>query len=613
MKDSIFSRMICVVLVLFYTGTMVPASTWKELGQSAKSTMDTYLDKAELSQSQSDWEMYVDTGFALACNVWENETGFEEEKSSIKEELNQSIQERYEKWLKKIINARVESNYSALKALLDKEEENYVLEGTDILADKEKLEQWKSHAEGIIEEYLKTLDLNLDDFEGEMRQSYADSSIKSLKKEMENLAELSYTRLLVKLNATIKKNAILDAEEAAKAVLQDVVAEATDKINAQMDSLFSSLETQLQNPTDTDFDSDSFLEQFKNLYNQGLDSWAQAEQDFLKDRTDWETNANDTYNEACKVWTAALEDLLAKKNAWKNKVEEQIQNLPTQIQAMQNAYDEQITEALTQYSASLETQKKTYLEYSTALVQNYQNLSDMLLTTQGCVDDWCILWGEKYNGIYSYWKTEDNSDTDAADLDKNYIIQLLDGTVYFDPLKVTSEDINKIKTAHDELIKEYLKKLTALYQTQKDETYKKLENFLQATLEQFEKFPESELENYQKNNNINFEFNDITVDTLLKKEDSLGYFIEIIQTLRAINDDYWWDDEYSEYGGDYEENESRYTKLESDFTNYFNQYFELKNYEDIENQLKFLFASGKESGDYTELEEYIQTVKQTTS
>ncbi|MBR0487041.1 MAG: hypothetical protein IJJ70_04955, partial [Treponema sp.] len=97
MKDSIFSKMICVVLTLFYTGTMVPASTWKELGQSAKATMDTYLDKAELSQSQSDWDMYVDTGFALACNVWENETGFEEEKSSIKEELNQTIEERYEK------------------------------------------------------------------------------------------------------------------------------------------------------------------------------------------------------------------------------------------------------------------------------------------------------------------------------------------------------------------------------------------------------------------------------------------------------------------------------------------------------------------------------------
>lgn len=615
MKDSIFSRMICVVLVLFYTGTMVPASTWKELGQSAKSTMDTYLDKAELSQSQSDWEMYVSTGFALACNVWENETGFEEEKSSIKEELNQSIEERYQKWLKKIINARLESNYSALKALLDKEEENYVLDGTDVLADKEKLEQWKSHAEGIIEEYLKTLDLNLDDFKGEMRQSYADSSINSLKKEMQNLAELSYTRLLVKLNATIKKNAILDAEEAAKAVLQDVVAEATDKINAQMDSLFSSLETQLQNPTDTDFDSDAFLEQFKSLYNQGLDSWAKAEQDFLNDRTDWENSANDTYNEACTVWTAALEELLTKKNAWKNKVEEQIQNLPAQIQAMQNAYDKQITEALTQYSASLETQKKTYLEYSTALVQNYQNLSDMLLTTQGCVDDWCILWGEKYNGIYSYWKTEDNSDTDAADLDENYIIQLLkeDGTLYFDPLNVNSSDITKITTAHDELIKEYFKKLTALYQTQKDEKIKKLENFLQSALSEFENFPKQYLDDYQKNNNINFEFNDITVDTLLKKEDSLGYFKSILQTLRDINADYWWDDEYSEYWGDYEENESRYAKLESDFTNYFNQYYDLNQYADFENQLKSLLAKGKESKDYTELEEYIQNVKQTTT
>ena len=179
MKDSIFSRMICVVLVLFYTGTMVPASTWKELSQSAKATMDIYLDKAELSQSQSDWDMYVDTGFALACNVWENETGFEEEKSSIKEEINQSIEERYEKWLKKIINARVESGYSALKALIDKEEQDYVLDGTDILADKEKLEQWKSHAEGIIEDYLKTLDLNLDDFKGEMRQSMPTAALKA--------------------------------------------------------------------------------------------------------------------------------------------------------------------------------------------------------------------------------------------------------------------------------------------------------------------------------------------------------------------------------------------------------------------------------------------------
>ena len=65
MKDSIFNRMICVVLVLFYTLTIVPASTWKELGQSAKSTMDTYLDKADLARSQSEWDMYVQTGFAL--------------------------------------------------------------------------------------------------------------------------------------------------------------------------------------------------------------------------------------------------------------------------------------------------------------------------------------------------------------------------------------------------------------------------------------------------------------------------------------------------------------------------------------------------------------------
>ena len=93
MKDSIFNRMICVVLVLFYTGTIVPASTWKELGQSAKSTMDTYLDKADLAQSQSEWDMYIQTGFALACNVWENEAGFEDEISSIKEELNQSLKQ----------------------------------------------------------------------------------------------------------------------------------------------------------------------------------------------------------------------------------------------------------------------------------------------------------------------------------------------------------------------------------------------------------------------------------------------------------------------------------------------------------------------------------------
>ena len=494
MKDSIFSRMICVVLTLFYTGTMVPASTWKELGQSAKSTMDIYLDKAELSQSQSDWDMYVDTGFALACNVWENETGFEEEKSSIKEELNQSIEERYQKWLKKIINARLESNYSALKALLDKEEENYVLDGTDILADKEKLEQWKSHAEGIIEEYLKTLDLNLDDFKGEMRQSYADSSIKSLKKEMQNLAELSYTRLLVKLNATIKKNAILDAEEAAKAVLQDVVAEATDKINAQMDSLFSSLETQLQNPTDTDFDSDSFLEQFKALYNQGLDSWAQAEQDFLKDRTDWENSANDTYNEACTVWTAALEELQTRRNEWNTQITTKIEDLETQISKLKSDYSDEIQLVLSQYTESLETQKQTYLDYSVALTENYYNLRNLLLTSIGSVTDWANMWSEKYNGIYSYWKTEDagdfkdDVDTFIKNEETNYIKKLIDSIQNFDGANVKEDDIQKVIDAQNEILAAYLLKLKNIF-TKNYNSYKK-------TLESWEQTINNVLDEY---------------------------------------------------------------------------------------------------------------------
>ncbi len=537
MKNSIFSRMICVVLVLFYTGTMVPASTWKELGQSAKSTMDIYLDKAELSQSQSDWEMYVDTGFALACNVWENETGFEEEKSSIKEELNQSIQERYEKWLKKIINARVESNYSALKALLDKEEENYVLEGTDILADKEKLEQWKSHAEGIIEEYLKTLDLNLDDFEGEMRQSYADSSIKSLKKEMENLAELSYTRLLVKLNATIKKNAILDAEEAAKAVLQDVVAEATDKINAQMDSLFSSLETQLKNPTDTNFDSDSFLEQFKALYNQGLDSWAQAENEFLKDRTDWETSANDTYNEACTVWTAALEELQTRRTEWNTQITTKIKDLETQINTLKSDYSDEIQLVLSQYTDSLETQKQTYLDYSVALTENYYNLRNLLLTSIGSVKDWANMWSEKYNGIYSYWKTEDagdfkdDIDTFIKNEETNYIKKIIDSIQNFDGANVKDDDIQKVIDAQNEILSAYLFKLKNIF-TKNYNSYKK-------TLESWEQTINNVLDEYFNVYQVEKATFIFTKDKPLRENSQYKWFVEkYLDRLGIDNPDY---------------------------------------------------------------------------
>lgn len=265
-------------------------------------------------------------------------------------------------------------------------------------------EKWKMTAEKIVAEYISKNQMSKGENKKILEEYYL------MEKEIYNslLNELLYDQLsLKKISDQNSASVIVDT-------LSNQVEESTRK---NIDSLFNqvvNVSTDLS-PEDISIESDNWFNELNNQIQKGIDQWNNIEKEFLNAQLKWEESAKDVYNQNIGLWNDAIEELRNRRENWNKEIRIKIQegyniwmqkeqDLLFDIENMANEYAVQLDENV--------EQKK---EYFLINQQMYLHAEELLSIANDNISKCYLTWADKYNGIYSYWKTEDTMDQEILE------------------------------------------------------------------------------------------------------------------------------------------------------------------------------------------------------
>nr|MCR5045759.1 hypothetical protein [Treponema sp.] len=194
-----------------------------------------------------------------------------------------------------------------------------------------------------------------------------------------------------------------------------------DKLASQIESecegaiarLFNSLETQAEDVFADDVQKstekkDDWLFEFEREMRSGLEKWNQAEEDFLRARSEWESQAESLYAKDLQKWQEARQILQERKEAWTKKISDQIKSGELEWQKKIDSLEEEMSDFMKDFEMSVAFENEQKKQLSLSSIQAYEQSRSILQSAQKGVDNWYARWTQKYNGLYSYWKSEDS-------------------------------------------------------------------------------------------------------------------------------------------------------------------------------------------------------------
>ncbi|MBP5447825.1 MAG: hypothetical protein J6X95_07035, partial [Treponema sp.] len=153
---------------------------------------------------------------------------------------------------------------------------------------------------------------------------------------------------------------------------------------------------------------ENWLSRFENELELGLKKWSDAEEEFLSARSDWEKEAENIYVNDNQKWQEAYDELQNRKLAWSQKIEAQIQEGRSEWRQKLESLDKEIEQSLRDFQNALLWESEQKKQIVQSQEEAYAQSRAILEIAQKGVELWYERWGEKYNGLYSYWKSEDN-------------------------------------------------------------------------------------------------------------------------------------------------------------------------------------------------------------
>ncbi|MBC6719662.1 S-layer family protein [Treponema sp. Marseille-Q4130] len=400
------TRVMAAVLMFVYGMSIVPAQEIASGLAAGKVRIDYYLNRAEKARDENEWKRIADEGMLTALSAWEHAmTALKEQdadawnasRADAKAYYENTIAKKYADWICTRYTRANENEASSELALRLKEKINafdtsqYTLTQT-----KELYDAWLTESRKIVDEYLGAYDTG--------------ASREAMRREAEMLSQIEGKRFVARF---IKDKYSLKAEkakEAASAVADDLTKKTYAETERDMNDLFASLEKTIASPVDNEINKDAFLSRFKEVFNKGLAKWEDAEREFLRDRLAWENEAQRTYEESERIWEAAKKTLSDKRVEWEKSIDARIKKLEQEIAEKNKEYEGEINGLLENYKAVLD--ENASYRYEAAQMQEavYNNIRDMFVSSREGIENWIALWASKYNGVYSYWKTEDPND-----------------------------------------------------------------------------------------------------------------------------------------------------------------------------------------------------------
>ena len=400
------TRATAALLMFVYCASIVPAHEIASGLAAGKVRIDYYLNRAEKTCDENEWKRLAEEGVLASLAAWERMTlALKEQNADEWNALRSEAKQYYENTVAKryadLIRARYTRSHDAkisseLSRRLKEKINNLDLSGYTLTETAKLYDDWNEESRKIIDEYL----------DGYGTENFSEA----VRREAEMLSMIEGRRFISRFMKDKHSLKAEKAKEAAAAIAEDLTKKTYGETERDMNELFAAFEKRITAPDAESAEKDAFLSRFKEVFNKGLAKWEDAERAFLKDRLTWENEAQQTYEESEKIWEEAKKTLSDKKAEWEKSIEERIRKFEREIAEKNKEYESEINTLLENYRAALEENASN--RYAAIRMQEsiYKNMRDMLASSHDGIKNWGALWGTKYNGVYSYWKTEDASD-----------------------------------------------------------------------------------------------------------------------------------------------------------------------------------------------------------
>ena len=457
------TRVTAALLMFVYCASIVPAQEIASGLAAGKVRIDYYLNRAEKAYDENEWRRLADEGILAALAAWERMTlALKEQNADEWNTLRSEAKLYYENTVAKryadLIRARYthaqEAKISSELARRLKEKINNFDSSGYTLAEASKLyDDWNKESEKIIDEYLAGYDTG--------------NFSETVRHEAQMLSTIEGKRLISRFMKDEHSLKAEKAKEAATAIAEDLTKKTYGETERDMNELFAAFEKRIAAPDAETADKDAFLARFKEVFNKGLAKWEDAERAFLKDRLTWENEAQHTYEEGEKIWEAAKKTLSEKRAEWEKSIEERIRKFEREIEKKNKDYENEINILLENYQATLEENSSNRYAAVRMYESIYKNMRDIFISSHDGIKNWGALWGSKYNGIYSYWKTEDSSDV---------LYTIINGK---NNIKIDIETAKRLRKNVYDWQDSYIRMLVQEYDTVMKEHITKIENLQQ--------------------------------------------------------------------------------------------------------------------------------------
>lgn len=423
--------------------------------QAQRKTLDAYLERAFTQGDREKFEKIAAQGIGAAIAEWEQDSlekkieGYDEwilQRNDLSEDLESYRDASLAKWvLKKQNEEREEIQRNALYKALHEAALVFAYTKSDGSATRvvskdfidEAKAQWSEISKAIVQEYIEAW--NGENISADERELFGlkiseaekaalvleakESSITFLQGEYISI-ETAITNSLVS-SLLYDQNSLkkLSDNEAASTIARELAESIESQTSESMAHLFNEMETELE-VASTDSLSGAkeqeWLGKFERELAAGLEKWNEAERSFLAARVEWEQNAENIFIDDNKKWTEAYNELGKRKSDWAAKIENQIQEGTKKWEEKHSLLQDQIKNYFEEFQSKLAIEIQQKREIVSVGIETYNQCREILAMAKSGISNSYAKWCEKYNGLYSYWKTEDSS-CDANDSDKKAI------------------------------------------------------------------------------------------------------------------------------------------------------------------------------------------------
>ncbi|MBO5137401.1 MAG: hypothetical protein J6B81_02765 [Spirochaetaceae bacterium] len=436
-----WKRIVAVLVATIQLLLIVPAQELYISKQQGLLQLNTYLDRAALETSQARWQMLADEGFLVALATWENATLLEKErdleswqqkKTEVESNFRQQKEYRYAKWLlEQFLLQHRNQDAQELSMLLNEYEQQWQYTASDgnksrqiLIEDaNEAKKQWNNFVaeQDEVAKWWQKVSVEMEDLENVISEVNLDYETKRnlvvaaaatsksiLETEFQMVLEKEQNKLLGNLlydRGSLKR---LSATQAAEVIALQLAQEARAESTRATNQVLSKLDTELENNETEDIylTQEKWLEEFRAKMEDALAKWEEAEIQFLASRTQWEQEASQVYLESEEAWLKSYETLRQARKDWENEILDKFNQGLENWRKAEEDLAQQIARAEAEIIQFLEEEYNYKEKIIESQVNIYNQSRQMMAMCHQGMEGWYLLWGEKYNNVYYYWKTE---------------------------------------------------------------------------------------------------------------------------------------------------------------------------------------------------------------